>query len=173
MYGGSRVLFGYAGDGRGVGIAHFNLATPDGNTAEIWSLTAHILLHNLKTKPIWNYLKRGTRLHPDGFLIEIILRIWFKQVLNFFICCPKITCKPMGSLAKKFNLGPPPPICIPCQWHKLCFFQLILLSIKGLNMLATNWDFKISQEPLNYALTWFHLEHWIYHNYNIINIKIF
>ena len=42
---------------------------------------------------------------PNGFLVEIILHIWFKAVLNCFICICKITCKPMGNFAENLNLA--------------------------------------------------------------------
>ena len=56
---------------RGVGKAHFNMATwgvAGVKTPEVRPLTAaYVLLYYLKTKFILNYLKRGERLHPDGF----------------------------------------------------------------------------------------------------------
>ena len=57
-------------------------------------------------------IQRGVQ-GPNGFSYKIILHIWFKQVLNFFICSSKIMCKPMENFAKIINLGkhvlPPPP----------------------------------------------------------------
>ena len=88
-----------------------------------WACTAYVLPHNLETKSICHYFKRGSTLNLNGFSLKIILYTWNEAILNFFICIYKITCKPMGNFAENLNLGnrvrPPPKSYMYKFWQKM------------------------------------------------------
>ena len=98
---------------RGVGIAHFNMATRVLPVAKPRKCDINSVFY---CRIIWKQspLKTIYRGVQDCTPVKITLRIWFRQILNFFIYSFKITCiKPMENFAENLNLGkrvPPPAI---------------------------------------------------------------